>query len=169
MSAQGVKRALEGSTVEQESSDAKRQVVLATKEVIKKQIEYYMSDKNLKMDALFHKEISAHADGFLAMERIFGCNKVKTMKKENGESVIEADVVSALVDSNEVEYKEGSGIRRKDNKPLPAFEGRPGKQNSKKSPKSAHEDGVVLMVEKVDTPFLWTDVKTALKNILVKD
>ena len=46
--AEPVKRTLEGQTGEKDVSDAKRQVVLATKDTIKRQIEYYLSDKNLK-------------------------------------------------------------------------------------------------------------------------
>lgn len=60
-------------------------------------------------------------------------------------------------------------MRRKNNKPLPSLEGRPNKQFAKKTPKSAHDDGVVFMVQNVDAPFLWTDVKATVKNILVKD
>ena len=57
MSAEGVKRPLDGVTAEKEVNDAKRQVVLATKDTIKKQIEYYLSDKNLKSKSIFRTYI----------------------------------------------------------------------------------------------------------------
>ena len=114
-------------------------------------IVYSITDSNfttiiIAVDEMFHKEISGHAEGFLSMDRIFGCNQVKNMKKENGERMTEADIAAAIADSSDVEYKSGSGVRRKNNKPLPALEGRPNKQFTKKTPKSAHDDGVVFMV-----------------------
>ena len=94
---------------------------------------------------MFHKEISANAEGYLPMDRIFGCNKVKNMKKEGGEKVTEQDIAAAIADSELVEYSKDKGVRRKGNPALPKLEGRPGLKQ-KKAPKSPHDDGVVFMV-----------------------
>merc|ERR1719333_1763664 len=44
---------------------------------IKKQIEYYFSDQNLKGDKFFHEKISADPEGWLEMKLIQSCNKIK--------------------------------------------------------------------------------------------
>merc|ERR1719271_1607989 len=44
---------------------------------IKKQVEYYFSDQNLKGDKFFHEKISAHPEGWLEMKLIQSCNKIK--------------------------------------------------------------------------------------------
>ena len=49
-------------------------------ETIKTQIEYYLSDENLKHDKFFHDKISAVEGGWLPLADILMCNKVKRMQ-----------------------------------------------------------------------------------------
>jgi hypothetical protein len=45
---------------------------------LKKQIEYYLSDANLKQDEFFHEQISKN-DGYLPIHLILKCNKIKKL------------------------------------------------------------------------------------------
>lgn len=44
---------------------------------IKNQIEFYLSDENLKYDAFFHKKIYHDKQGYLSLDLIRNCNIVK--------------------------------------------------------------------------------------------
>ncbi|CAE7315950.1 La, partial [Symbiodinium necroappetens] len=61
--------------------------------VVRKQVEYYLSDENLKYDKFFHDKISANADGWLDMSFILSCNKMKSMRAGKD------DVIAALKES----------------------------------------------------------------------
>ena len=77
---------------------------------LKRQIEYYLSDKNLAVDKFFNKKIQNSSEGWLDLTHILACNKIKGMKLKNGA----VDIVTAVKDSKEVEVdEEGKKIRRK--------------------------------------------------------
>jgi hypothetical protein len=82
---------------------------------IKKQVEYYLSDKNLAMDKFFNQKLQeAGAEGWLDLANILACNKIKTMK------ITAADIVSAVKDSTEIEVDDsGKKVRRIGAKALP--------------------------------------------------
>jgi len=61
--------------------------------VIKKQIEYYLSDSNLKKYSYFHDKISANKDGWILISEFLNCNKIKELK------IKASDIVSAIKDS----------------------------------------------------------------------
>lgn len=87
------------------------------KKEIKGQIEYYLSDSNLETDEFFHNMISKDINGYLELENILQCNKIKKAgwtKEEIIESIKESD----KIELNEEKTK----VRRKDNKPLPALD-----------------------------------------------
>jgi hypothetical protein len=46
-------------------------------EEVRRQVEYYLSDKNLSQDEFFHKQITDHPEGYLLLALILKCNKVK--------------------------------------------------------------------------------------------
>lgn len=80
------------------------------------QIEYYLSDQNLKTDRFFHEKISSDDGGWLQLEFIMACRKVQAL----GAAV--DDVLLALEGSELVDVREdGLAIRRAGNKPLPAL------------------------------------------------
>lgn len=82
---------------------------------IKKQVEYYLSDKNLAQDKFFNEKASAEG-GWIDVKDILNCNKIKQMKAT-------ADsIVAALKNSTEVEVDAaGKRVRRSGGKAAPAL------------------------------------------------
>lgn len=102
------------STVE--VSVEKKQKTSCNMEALKKQVEYYLSDSNLKHDKFFHTKLSEDAEGWLAITHILACNKTKVLTTDA------KDICEAVITSSELEVNEaGDSIRRKT--ALPAFEG----------------------------------------------
>lgn len=124
---------------------------------VRKQVEYYLSDENLKGDAFFHEKISANGEGWLSLQLILSCNKMKAMK-----ATID-DVVKAL-EGSKLELKDGNAVRRPGNAPLPKLEARP--QHAKKSSIHAHDGGVVAVAKSVPEDVPWVQVKAKLKEKL---
>jgi len=171
--------------------DAKRRMIAATPEVIKRQIEYYLSDKNLSQDHFFWNSINDNkmAGSYLPMEKIFACNKIKMMKRADGSGmgITTEDVKEAIANSDFVEFGKSDnmeaveGIRRKDptgKGALPKLEAGPkiakGVEESKEAKGKANEAkfhamGVVFMVADVPETHGWTDVKKTLKDKLFAD
>ena len=44
---------------------------------LKKQVEYYLSDKNLTTDKFFNEKIKESAEGWIDLTSILACNKIK--------------------------------------------------------------------------------------------
>jgi hypothetical protein len=113
-----------------ENADKKQKTSPCDMAALKKQVEYYLSDSNLKHDKFFHSKITENAEGWLSLEHILACNKIKVLTASS------ADIVSAVSTSSELETNEaGDAIRRKN--PLPSFEGelrRPAKAGKDKNP-----------------------------------
>jgi len=96
--------------------------------VIRKQMEYYFSDDNLKFDKFFHKIISQNENGYISIEPFMNCKKLVAL------SCTEKDILEAVKESPEIEVgPEEKALRRKDNKPLPALQERRGKNKEKKT------------------------------------
>ena len=81
---------------------------------IKNQVEYYLSDENLEKDSFFHEKISSSANGYLDLELLLKCNKIKNKgwTKEDLKKGIE------LSDALELD-KTGEKVRKKGNLELP--------------------------------------------------
>lgn len=89
---------------------------------VKAQTEYYLGDKNLAFDKFFHEKIASSDQGWLDVDLILTCAKMKAM------SVSKRDLVQALTDSEHLEVNDDcSAIRRSGNKPLPALNRKKGK------------------------------------------
>merc|ERR1719277_2407068 len=86
--------------------------------VLRRQVEYYFSDENLRQDKFFHEKIAADPEGWLDMSLILSCKKIIAMR------ATKKDLINALVTSAlEVRDSEaGCAIRRKGNAPLPKLE-----------------------------------------------
>ena len=85
-------------------------------DALQKQVEYYLSDANLKHDKFFHTKMSETEGGWLSLVHILACNKIKTLTTNA------ADVAASMKSSSVAEVNEAQdAIRRKE--PLPAFEG----------------------------------------------
>jgi hypothetical protein len=149
---------------EAESPDAKRlKATPVDKTVIRKQVEYYLSDQNLMYDKFFHEKISENAEGWLDMSLILSCNKMKAMRATK-ELVLEA-----LKDSPvEVKDVEGSTtcVRRPENKALPQLQQRTGQQQYQKKKPHAHDGGVILVVKDVPEEQTWMQIKDELRKKL---
>ena len=85
---------------------------MSNKDEIKKQIEYYMSDKNLLKDKFFREQILTSKGGYISISHFLNCNKVQKA------GWTKDDIKKACADSEELEVK-GDTIRRAENKPLP--------------------------------------------------
>lgn len=81
---------------------------------LRRQIEYYFSDKNLSSDTFFHQKISSSPEGWLDASWILGCNRVKKMNVTN-----DVEIESALADSDlEVQWLFGEDSNGKSYKSL---------------------------------------------------
>ena len=128
---------------------------------IKEQIEYYLSDENLKKDSFFHQKISEEPNGYLSLDFLLKCNKCKKAGWTKDE------LKEALKTSDKLELdKTESKVRRKDNKPLPDLillsqkrnKDEDGKEEEKKEP-------VILMFTcKEPNNSNWKDVCEAFKK-----
>ena len=85
-----------------------------TKLEIKTQIEYYLGDENLKKDSFFHGLISSDANGYLNLDYILKCNKIKK-KGWTKEDIIQGIELSDFVELDKTKEK----VRRKNNLKLP--------------------------------------------------
>ena len=81
---------------------------------IKNQIEYYLSDENLKKDCFFHERISSDPEGYLELKYILKCNKIKN-KGWTREDLKKGIELSTLIELD----KSGEKVRRKNNIKLP--------------------------------------------------
>jgi len=114
----------------EESVEKKAKIESCDFAALKKQVEYYLSDANLKHDKFFHTKISENAESWLSLEHILACNKIKVLTT-NAKEIVEAVSTSTELETNE----NGDAVRRKS--PLPAFEGemkRAAKTNKDKNP-----------------------------------
>lgn len=93
-------------------------------DAVRKQVEYYLSDENLRHDTFFRDKISGDPDGWLDIALILGCYRMRRIG-----ATLE-DVLSAVRDSK-LELKNGSAlIRRPGNAALPKLEPRPQHQTT---------------------------------------
>lgn len=126
--------------------------------VVKKQVEYYLSDENLRHDKFFSEKIASTEGGWLEMSLILSCNKMKTMR------ATKEDVATALKDSK-LELKEDrSAIRRPGNAGLPKLESKP--LHQKKNTLHAHDGGAIVCFKGIPAEQTWMQVKEKLKEKL---
>lgn len=81
---------------------------------IRTQVEYYLSDNNLKKDEFFYTKILENDQGWVEITHFLNCNKIKNMGISK-DSIIEAAKTSAEIEADPT----GEKLRRKDNKALP--------------------------------------------------
>lgn len=145
------------------------------KGIIKKQMEYYLCDDNLKFDKFFQEIIRQSEDGWIAMENFMNCRKIAALK------ITEEDIYKSLDGSTEVEIDEKKGCRRTGNRELPPLQKR---ENFKKN-KDGQQDIIAIMTSHSETsPLLYFQVnmkgvedalgfaislKTGLKDKIQKD
>ena len=94
-------------------------------ENLQKQVEFYLSDLNLKKDKFFHELITSSQEvknlliqGYLHLDYIKKCNKVKQFEATDEE------LISAIKKSSDIEINSSNdSVRRTGNKALPTLEG----------------------------------------------
>lgn len=84
---------------------------------VRRQIEYYLSDQNLCRDKFFHARISESPDGWLDLQLILNCKRIRSM------GVKREDIIGALAESEVEVHELGNAIRRPRNAPLPQLDG----------------------------------------------
>ena len=81
---------------------------------IKVQMEYYLSDENLKKDSFFHQKISSDPEGYIDLDFFLKCNKIKNA------GWTKEELKEGIKESSEIELDETTEkVRRKNNKELP--------------------------------------------------
>jgi hypothetical protein len=76
------------------------------------QVEYYLSDDNLQKDKFFHEKMSGDSQGYLDIDFILNCNKIKKV------NATKEEIINACKLSSQLELS-GERVRRSGNKPLP--------------------------------------------------
>ena len=124
------------------------------KVVIKEQIEYYLSDKNLEHDSFFHQKISENSNGYLDLELLLKCNKIK-----NAGWTLD-EIKEGIKLSNNIELdKDEKKVRRKDNKPLPELVLLAKKRKKEKNEEKEEKEPIVLIFNcKEPNESKWKDV-----------
>ena len=129
---------------------------------IRLQIEYYLSDENLETDEFFHKLISEDKQGYLDLEYIMQCNKVKKAGWDKAK-IIEVISNSELIELNSDKNK----IRRKGNKPLPPLNEK--KLLNKKRYREKKGDQItpiiLLFTSNKDSELKWQDIESKYKSL----
>lgn len=87
----------------------------SSKLAIQKQVEYYLSDQNLKQDEFFNNIIKGNESHSIPIESLLNCNKIKKLNATKDQ------IIDAITGSEEIEVV-GEGVKRKGDKPIPAFE-----------------------------------------------
>ena len=133
-----------------------------TKKEIRKQIEYYLSDMNLETDEFFYKMISNEKEGYLDLEYIMQCNKVKKAGWDKN-MIIDSIKDSELIELNEQKTK----IRRKGNKPLPELNEK--KLLNKKRYREKKENKInpiiLIFTSDKDNELKWQDIEAKYKSL----
>ena len=127
---------------------------------IKEQVEYYLSDENLKNDQFFHNKISEDINGYLDLDFLLKCNKIKVAGWTKDE------LVEGIKLSEQIELdKDNKRVRRKDNKPLPELVLLPKKRQKPEKEEEKEREPVILMFEsEKESHSHWRDICQAFKD-----
>jgi hypothetical protein len=79
------------------------------------QIEFYMSDQNLKTDKFFHNLISTSKDHYIPLNVLLNCNKIQKMRPSL------RDLEQAVNESTQLEISADKTAFRRKNKNLPTL------------------------------------------------
>ena len=136
------------------------------KNEVRGQIEYYLSDGNLEGDKFFHDLISIDKDGYLDLEYILQCNKVKKNKWTKDQ------IIESLKESDKVELNEDkTKIRRKDNKVLPPLNEeklinrKRNRENEQKSKSNKNTPIILSFTSNKETEIKSEDIESKYKTI----
>ena len=129
---------------------------------LKSQVEYYLSDENLKRDKFFHEKISGDLEGYLDVDLIMMCNKIKQL------NATKEEIISAIKLSKELELS-GERVRRADSKPLPELKFLSKKTKRKEEDGEKEEenfDPVILEISGDKEPdFKWKSIQDKYREL----
>ncbi|KAF4674546.1 hypothetical protein FOL47_009072 [Perkinsus chesapeaki] len=130
---------------------------------VKRQVEYYFSDNNLRHDAFFHRKISEDPEGWLPADLVLSCNKMKQMH------CTADDIEKALAEGSNLEMKKDENgklsIRR--TTPLPALSApKKGARQSQMKNVTVHDGGVIVAVRDIPEEVEWPNIKKSLEEIV---
>merc|ERR1719378_1246617 len=73
------KRKAPEAATEGEAPAKKQRTTPPDMAALRKQVEYYLCDDNLRHDRFFHEKITADAEGWLDLSFVLSCKKIKAM------------------------------------------------------------------------------------------
>lgn len=125
-----------------------------TEELVITQAEYYMSDENLKIDSFFHRKISDSKDGFIPIDFLLNCNKMKKLvsKKE--------DLVAALKKSKQLVVSDDGAMFKRVNSKIPQLTLLNKKRANNKA-EDKEESKPLVSVEKKDDEVVIYSIKAS--------
>lgn len=147
--------AVKGTTASDEPDSKRLKSTPPDSAVVKKQVEYYLSDDNLNHDKFFHDVISKSEGGWLDMALVLSCNKMKAMR------ATKEDVLGALKDSKVEVREEPLAVRRPGNAPLPNLEVR-----FQKKQLHAHDGGILAVFKEIPAEQSWMQIKEKVKEAM---
>jgi CspA family cold shock protein len=117
---------------------------------VQKQIEYYLSDKNLTRDQWMREQILANGNGAVSVESLLKCNKLKALTTD--EKVLESAVsASALLHWTSVGEAKQAAIGR-------------GADADNVPPLPEYSPPVIALLQNLAAEKIWKDVRTAYLN-----
>jgi len=167
-------------TAASDEPDAKRlKTSPADMATVRKQVEYYMSDVNLKRDVFFQKEMAKN-DGNVGVDCLLKCNKLKKLCSD-------ADAIMAALEASEALIISDCKKKVKRKTPPPPLDADVAKREKQRQAKAekkgeaavdddalkkaieekaikAVEDRIVFKVEGVPAGTKWTELKDAVKE-----
>jgi hypothetical protein len=125
---------------------------MADLKLILKQIEYYLSDKNLQHDQFFYDKLLNDPNGYLDLNYFLNCNNIKKL------DIKIEDIQAALADSEILLLnKDKTGVKRKDEK-LPNFLGKKRRDEEKNKDKTNdntdgkdNKDNTICLINNYET------------------
>jgi len=146
-------------SAEPTASSPKRLKSAPEPQAVKRQVEYYLSDENLKNDQFFHGEIAKNQDGWLALNLLLSCNKMKAM------GATAEDVLAALAESKLEVREDKLAVRRPGNLTLPTLEEK-AQPFRKKTSIHAHDGGIIAIFRTIPAEQSWMQLKEKLREKL---
>jgi La domain/Protein of unknown function (DUF3223) len=123
-------------------------------ESIKRQVEYYFSDENLSHDKFFHELISSDENGYVKIEVILKCQRIKNLK------ATKEQVLESVSNSEFVEVSPSlDSLRRLKNKPLPALKSKKTKKNQLPEPVAV----ILSLTISEESKLNWKDIRDSFR------
>jgi len=124
-------------------------------EAIKQQVEYYLSDTNLRHDKFFHDFISSASEGYVPFDVLLKCKKLRNLTTSPDE------IKQAIRSSAEVEMNsDQTAVRRVDSRPLPPLTRKKEKQAAVPEPPTI----IMKVTAQEETKSTWKELRDAFRG-----